>query len=253
VTILFDLAKAVGMLAMPAGLLWILLLGVVILLARRSQWWPACLLALVWILYALAGNFYVGSALLAKLERTVPPVDLQRVEPFDAVFVLGGGSELDPAGGPMLGTSGDRILEAARLWHAGKARVLVASGAGHDAVGASRDLAQETRVLWRSLGVPEDAIAVVDGPCLNTRQEIAAYRRLKDQRGWKRTALVSSAWHLPRAMVLASKAGLGAVPVGSDWKGRAYPIQVQRLVPQGEGFVRTAYACWEHLGLWLGR
>ena len=35
--------------------------------------------------------------------------------------------------------------------------------------------------------------------------------------------------------------------------GRRYAMQVQRLVPQGEGLERTQYACWEYLGRWLGR
>lgn len=251
--LLFDLAKTLGMLVMPAGILWILLLSAVLLLLRRRQWLPAFGLFVIWGLFGAAGNFYVGSALLAGLERQVPAVDVARVEPFDAVFVLGGGSEIDPADVPMLGMAGDRIALAARLWHAGKARFLVASGASRDALGAPRDLGRETRALWMGLGVPAEAILVIDTPCWNTRDEIAAYRRLEDQRGFKRMALVSSAWHLPRALALAGRKGLAFTPVGADWRGRRYAIQPQRLVPQGEGLERTQFACWEYLGRWLGK
>lgn len=250
---LFDFVKALGVLAMPVGLLWAILLGVACLLLRRRQWLAGALVLAVWGLYGAAGNFYVGSALMASLERAIPPVETGRVQPFDAVFVLGGGTELDPTGRPILENAGDRVLAAARLWHAGKARFLVASGSGEDAVTGPRDLGQETRAIWLSLGIPDGAIVVVDGPCLNTRQEIAAYGKLQDRRQWKRMALVSSAAHLPRALRLASRAGLSFTPVGADWRGRRHAFQVQRLVPQGEGFLLTSRACWEYLGQWLGK
>jgi len=248
---LLDLEKTLGALFMPAGLLWMLLMAAALLLLRRRQWAPAAVVLSAWALFGVAGNFYVGSALLASLERAVPPSTA--AEPFDAVFVLGGGTDLDPAGDPMLGTSGDRVITAARLWHGGKARRLVASGVSKDAQGGLRDGGQETRAIWRSLGIPDDAIVVVDEPCWITRDEIGAYLRLSRRLGWKRMALVSSAWHLPRAMGLAAKAGLAVTPVGSDWRGRSYAIQPQRLVPQGEGLQRTHYACWEYLGRWVGR
>lgn len=250
---LLDLEKTLGMLFMPAGFLWMLMLAAAILLARKRQWAPAGLMLLVWALFGVAGNYYVGSSLLAGLERTIPAVDLEKVQPFDAVFVLGGGTEVDPAGDPMLGTSGDRVVTAARLWHLGKARTLVASGVSRDAEGAMRDGGRETRAIWLGLGIPDSAILVVEEPCWITRDEIAAYRKLQERRHWKRMALVSSAWHLPRAMGLAAKAGLEFTPVGSDWRGRRYALQLQRMLPQGEGLQRTTYACWEYLGRWVGR
>ncbi|BDU72017.1 YdcF family protein [Mesoterricola silvestris] len=249
---LFDLGKALGYLAMPAGLLWVLILGIAYLLLRRRQWLAGILVLGVWALYAVVGNYYVGTALLAGLERTIPPLE-DGGEPFDAVLVLGGGSDLDPTGRPILGEAGDRIIAAARLWHAGRARTLVAGGTGRDLVAGSRDLGQETRAIWLSLGVPDGAIEVVREECLNTRDEIAAYRRLRDLRHWRRMALVSSASHLPRALRLAEKAGFAVTPVGADWRGRRHALQVQRLVPTGYGFHLVSTACWEYLGRRLGK
>jgi len=248
-----DLQKTLAMLLMPAGLFWVVILAAGILLLRRRQWGPAFLLILVWIGYGMAGNYYVGGALLARLERRIPAVDLRTVEPFDAVCVLGGGTDLDPTGEPILSSYGDRVATAARLWHLGKARYLVASGASQDGSGETRDGGEETRTLWRSLGVPDEAIIVIAEPCFITRDEILAYRRLQDARHWRRLALVSSAWHLPRAMALAEKSGLSFTPIGADWRGRKRKVQIQRLVPQAAGFETTNYACWEFLGRMVGR
>lgn len=250
---LLALQKTLALLVLPAGLLWVLLVVASGLCFRNRRRTPALLLLGFAFLYAAAGNLYVGTALMARLEVAVPPVEMATVEPFDAVFVLGGGSSEDPQGRPQLGFAGDRILMAARLWHAGKARWLVASGTGRDGLRGRRDCGEETRSLWRAMGVPDHAILVVQEPCWITRDEIAAYTRLQARYGWKRMALVSSASHLPRALVLARKAGLGVTPVGANWAAQPHVFDLRLLVPQAEGFMAVQMACWEVLGRWVGR
>jgi uncharacterized SAM-binding protein YcdF (DUF218 family) len=245
--------KTLGLLAMPAGLIWLFLLASAALAFLRKQRLPAALFLATALLYAAAGNVYLGSALVARLEAAVPPVDVATVAPFDAVLVLGGGSQEDPFGRPEAGLAGDRLVLAARLWHAGKARVLVASGMSRDSAAGVRNLGEESRALWRGLGVPDAAILGVTEPCWNTRDEILADRRLQLQHGWKRVGLLSSASHLPRALALARKAGLAVAPVGADWRGRHHPFELRLLVPQAEGFTDVQRACWEFLGRRVGR
>jgi len=249
---LFAIEKVAGLLLTPVGLLWLLILAAALACLRRRRWALAALGLGIAALYGCVGNLILARALIGRLERRVPPAAVARLEPFDAVFVLGGGSEPGPGGEPGLGSSGDRIFIAAKLWHAGKARLLVTSGtaAGY---GTPRDLGQETRALWRSVGIPDEAILPVGEPCWNTREEIRAYARLQARFGWKRTALVSSASHLPRALNLAARAGLAPTPLGADWLGGARPFKAQDLIPQGEGFAITQRAAWEYLGRWMGR
>jgi uncharacterized SAM-binding protein YcdF (DUF218 family) len=131
--------------------------------------------------------------------------------------------------------------------------LLVASGLSRDGLQGIRNAGEETRTLWRDLGIPDRAILVVEDPCWITRDEISAYRRLQDRFGWKHLGLVSSASHLPRAMVLARKAGLAVTPLGANGRGRAQAFQLQSLVPQAGGFLDVNRACWEYLGRWVGR
>jgi uncharacterized SAM-binding protein YcdF (DUF218 family) len=250
---LLSLQKTLALLVMPAGFLWLLLLLACLLCLRRKQKPLGTFLLALALVYACAGNVHLGTALMARLEAPIPPVDPATAGPFEAIFVLGGGSEEDPFGRPELGHSGDRIHLAARLWHLGRARLLVASGLGRDSLRGIRNGGEETRRLWRELGIPDRAILVVSDPCWITRDEIAAYRRLQAEHGWQRLALVSSAAHLPRAMALARRAGLVVTPLGADWRGRPRAFQLQDLVPQADGFQDVQRACWEHLGRWVGR
>lgn len=249
---MLDLTKFIGMLCMPMGLLW-LGVGLAALWAfRRGLRFLGGFLGLLFCGLALAGNPQVGAWLMGRLESTIPALP-QDAAPFDALLILGGGSEIDDQGRPMLGFSGDRIVEAARLWHAGRTRRLVASGASHDSPTSHRNLATETRQIWLELGIPASAITCLEEPCFITRDEIRAYRRLKIREGWQRVGLLSSAWHLPRAMALARREGLEVIPIPSDRRGRIPRFQLWHLVPQQEGLMKTQLACWEMLGRRVGR
>lgn len=249
---MLSLSKLIGFLIMPAGLVWLgLLLAPIWAFQQRRKGFALALFALC-LAYTLAGNPALGRALMARLEHRIPPLPPE-APPFEAVFVLGGGSEEGPEGLPQLSEAGDRIAAAAALWHAGRTRFLVASGASDDSLRGPRDAGKETEALWRRLGIPGEAILRLERPCRITREEVAAYAELKRQRGWTRVGLLSSAWHLPRALRLARRAGLEVTPIPADFRGRPERFQLWHLVPQADGFQQVQLACWEWLGAAAGR
>lgn len=244
--------KLLTRLAMPPGFLWALLLlgGWFALLSRRRRLGVGVLCG--WALYTIAGSGWVGGALLAGLERGyTPPEPNTR---FAAIAVLGGGTDEAPWGEAQLSLSGDRVRVAAALWRAGHAPVLVASGTSIGGLDQPhrRDLGAETRSLWSQMGVDPSAVVTVPGP-YNTRTEIEALAAEARARGWPRIGLVTSAWHLRRAMRLAERFGLPAVPIPADVRGRVAPLTAVGLVPTGSGFYRVQIALKEHLGALVGR
>jgi uncharacterized SAM-binding protein YcdF (DUF218 family) len=247
-------AKIVALVMLPAGLVWLLLALCAVQAWRRGSRAAAGVLGALFLLDTLAGNAYLGSALLTVLERGLPHLDAEHVEAFDAVCILGGGTLEDADGNGELGDGGDRLAVAAALVHAGKAPLVVASGSRIGAIDSGdRNLADETATLLGGLGVPpEKIIRLASGP-ENTAQELAAYKDLIAARGWRRVGLVSSAWHLPRALRLCARIGLVMVPIPADHRNSMPPPSCYWLVPQQEGFFKVHHACWELLGCWLGR
>jgi uncharacterized SAM-binding protein YcdF (DUF218 family) len=245
--------KAVGLLLMPAGLAWMLLIAMTIGAWRSAARPLAVLASAALLLFTLAGNAWIGDALIGSLEQRIPPLEVERMQPFDAICVLGGGTEVSDADGPALSSGGDRIALAARLWHAGKTKVLVVSGGSISAMERERDLAQESAIILRNLGVDPRAIIQAPAGAVNTTQEIAAYGMLIREHEWKRVGLVSSAWHLPRALRLCRAAHLEVVPLGADRRGRFRGWSPYWLIPQDHGFDRMQRACWEYLGMLAGR
>ena len=111
---MLALTKLLGMLCMPLGLLWLGLALAAAWALRRRLRGPGAFLVLLFLGLTLAGNLQVGAWLMGRLESEVPPLS-EHSAPFDALFVLGGGSQIDDQGRPLLSTGGDRIVEAARL------------------------------------------------------------------------------------------------------------------------------------------
>ena len=244
------LQRTIGLLVMPAGLLWCALIVVAWQSWRipRLRWVALGALCL----YTLAANTYVASALHSWLSADYRHTDPLSAGPFDAVFVLGGGSDLTPDGRPQLGRAGDRIAVGAALYHRGATRILVCSGQGHPGMTRKRDLTEETTILWTHMGVPQEAIVRIPEP-RNTGQEIVAYKKLIQERGWRRVGLISSARHLPRVMQQCRKHGLDVQPLPAQVQGAMIPLSLPHLVPRAGAFLSTNTAAWEIVGVLAGR
>ncbi len=234
--------KLASQFLMPLGLLWALVLSATASAAWAGKRWLAAGGALTLLLFTLAGSNWLGSRLLASIESGIPQVDPITAGPFDAVLVMGGGSYRRGDGQPEFGPAGDRLAVAAALVHAGRTPLLVASG----------DLAEDERWLWVRLQIPESAVLCLTHPN-NTSEEVEAYRALIAEHGWKQIGLVTSAWHLPRALRLCARAGFAPTPIGADWLGVAPPMMPHEVLPSAEGVMKVQIVWHEWLGTVLGR
>jgi uncharacterized SAM-binding protein YcdF (DUF218 family) len=134
---------------------------------------------------------------------------------YDAIVVLGGGigaAHPPELPYPHLNDGADRVWQAARLWKRGVAPRIIVSGGSFLAQngGPPTTEADAMRVFLIDLGVPGDVITD-EGKALNTIENIRNVRAIV---GKGRVALVTSAYHMPRALQLAALAGLdvGAFP-----------------------------------------
>jgi len=135
----------------------------------------------------------VNLSLTIVVPQSVPPRYGRAVTArCDAIAVLG--ARVLPSGLPSPALQ--RRLERARLaFEQGVAPVVVAAGGkrwwGHsEAVSMKRWLEQ--------LGVPSDCIEL-EQLSENTAENAFYLTRLANNRGWKRLAIITCDWHLPRA------------------------------------------------------
>jgi uncharacterized SAM-binding protein YcdF (DUF218 family) len=244
--------KLLTALVVPVGALWVTTFAVVWWLLLGGQRRPAAIALLLWCAFSTAGNVWIGQAMLSWLEEGYAP--LAPGARFDAVLVLGGGSDITPWDAPQLGTAGDRLRVGAELFTSGSTPVLVTSGSSIPELNQQeeRDLAHETAELWQQMGVPRTAIVQLPGP-RNTSEEIAALTALVHNRGWRRVGLVTSASHLRRAMRLADRNGLHVTPIPADARGMLQSASVVGLIPSGPGFYSVQVASKEIVAGLVGR
>jgi uncharacterized SAM-binding protein YcdF (DUF218 family) len=170
---------------------------------------------------------------------------------YDSIVVLGGsiGAAIPPVRlDPHLFDSSDRLWHAARLFHRGVAPRIIVSGGSYQVEAGKAPATQTEAVAMRqfllALGVPEDRI-VMEGKSLNTIENMRETRALV---GTARVALVTSAFHMPRALRMAGKAGLEVAAFPTDW--RVVPTSGpwwEALLPSVEALAGSGVAIKEYL------
>jgi uncharacterized SAM-binding protein YcdF (DUF218 family) len=213
----------------------------------RKKWWPG-LVALA-ILY-LASIPLVGDRLLGLLERRYPEIPVAQAGPADAIVVLGGilGGQTSPD--TMIGWSEsvERFEAGVALVQAGRAEELIFMGAKRQWLGRETTEGDELRRLAIARGVPAEKILVtrhID----NTATEAAAVAERVKAGGRKRVIVVTTGWHMPRAMLLFRKAGVDALPFPVDLRTeRARSIGLGDFVPNASSWLMTETAIRECYG-----
>jgi len=246
------LEKLLTSLAMPVGILWLLLLITIYFCLINRNAWPATMCFICWLLLTIAGNGIFASWYARTIERPYLKQDLSDVEPYDVLVVLGGGTTTRISGAPQVSETGDRVVQAARVWHAGQAKQILCTGIQAFRT-TEEDLHpyEEATLLLEELGVDASAILQLSG--INTTEEMANLKKWADLNPEKRIGLLTSAWHLPRAMRLAEAQGIKAEPVAAGFFSQPYAPSPGVVVPVEYNLMVTATVTKEYLARLVGR
>ncbi|QEG38676.1 YdcF family protein [Roseimaritima ulvae] len=241
-------------LAMPMGLLWLTLCWLCLQLAAdRSAAFKWA--ALAWLVCTLAGNGLVADVMLGTLEQRYAEIDPLSGPPLDRVVLLGGATNEAPNGQVQINQNGDRVVLAARMVHLGLASKVLCTGARIKGLSdQGTDEGQAARRILMELGVPTDAIEVIGGR--NTSEEMQSIKQLV---GTQPVGIITSAWHLDRAMRLAEQEGLQAVPLpsnfnsGSSQTPRPWASVLRDCIPNVSALASNSRITREYLARLVGR
>jgi uncharacterized SAM-binding protein YcdF (DUF218 family) len=258
----FWLKKAVTFVLTPLSVSVLLVLAGLWLLGqpqRERRRLGRGLVAAGLLLLLVFSNNQVSIWLARPLERQYAPVGEitadTAVPPALArcryIVVLGGGQgdAASLSAASQLSTSAlGRITEGVRLLRLVPDARLIVSGPGE------RDRPSHATTLARaaiSLGAPADRIVKIE-QAHDTEEESHAVRALI---GDAPVALVTSAWHLPRAAALFRQAGVDILPCPADFLAKSGDEwHADTLLCDSDSLARSTYALHEYLGrawLWL--
>lgn len=244
-------SKTVELLFMPLGLVFVAGLVSLVLLIRGWRRAAATVLAVQLVVLYLAATPLVSGALVASLERVYPPLAPAAAPQAEAIVVLGGivGAAQPPRLDVELAGSVDRLRHAAKLYRAGKGRVLVLSGGVLPWLGSEVPEAKLMGDILAEWGVPRDVMLTETGS-RTTHENARNTAQMLRERGMEDVLLVTSALHMPRAAALFRSRGLRVTPAPTD-------IQVVEgndttpmdLLPGAEALLGTTQALHEYLGM----
>jgi uncharacterized SAM-binding protein YcdF (DUF218 family) len=254
----FWLKKAISFWLMPVPLcLALLACGLALARAGRRPRLGRALVVTGTLLLILFSNRWVSNGLLGSLEARYPAIpELAPGAPVPGplakcriIVVLGGGnSDVPrlPATSQLSSSALGRIVEAVRLLRVLPGARLVVSGPGEPGRPTHASVLAQAAC---SLGVDRARITLIE-TALDTEDEAAAVSRLA---GGSPVALVTSAWHMPRAAFLFRRDGTAFVACPADFESRPGPaIRLTDLGWDSESLERSTLAVHECLGLlWL--
>ena len=121
----------------------------------------------------------------AQLEAEYPPVAVEALPRADVAIVLGGavGQPLPPRLAPDAGEAIDRVFHAARIFHAGKVEILLASGGNLPWRAGEGPEAELIADLLVELDVPRQAIAL-ETESRNTTENAVNSAAIIKEEGW---------------------------------------------------------------------
>lgn len=189
----------------------------------------------------------VAERLTHRVERKHLPILQKNVaQNFDYILLLGSGGIADPSlpvNSQLSSIANSRFLEALRLFQANPKAILVVSGANLGDVKTHAQMMQELAII---MGIPKQQIIRLD-KSLDTDDEAKQMSKLI--RG-KKSALVTSATHMDRALKLFYKYGTAPMAAPSHFlaKNRSGDIPSYYYIPNAYQLYKTKVAWHEYLG-----
>ncbi|WP_058913110.1 envelope biogenesis factor ElyC [Entomohabitans teleogrylli] len=242
---LFALKKYLGALMLPLPFL-LLLIGAAIALLWFTRWQKTgkALLTGAWLALLLLSLQPVADRLLRPIEDSYPT--WQGGEKIDYIVVLGGGYTWNPHWAPssnLLNNSLPRVAEGIRLWHANPGAKMIFTGARARTNPVSS--AEVAARVAESLGVPRADIIALDTP-KDTEEEAAAVAQTIGDAPF---LLVTSASHLPRAMIFFQHQGLRPIAAPANQLAIDSPLNPwERITPSPLWLMHSERVGYETLG-----
>jgi uncharacterized SAM-binding protein YcdF (DUF218 family) len=256
----FYLAKALWFLLQPSTLIALLIVYGSILIWTGWARWGRRFVTVGVILLLVAGLSPLGNALILPLEDRFPRANLDE-PPAPTGFIVLGGAEDRLVGqarkAPTLNEAGERMVETVMLarkfpeakiaFSGGDAGIFYTSDS--EAVGAAR--------MLTDMGVAPDRL-ILEAGARDTYENAVYLKAELDKLGLlgpgKRWVLITSAYHMPRAMASFRRAGFEVEPWPVDYRTRGHADLTRPFDKVSEGLRRVDVATREWVGLlayWL--
>jgi len=242
-----TMSKLLPQIIYPANVvLWLLVLAFFLLLCRRQL--GAGISLFLALLVVFIGSSPLSGILYNNHQGKFPPMPINDSPLADAIVVLAGEVEipLPPKVESQIG--GNRLLHTFRLYKAGKAPLIIISGGNafpQLTLLSEASYISEILVEW---GIPNEAI-IVEGESRNTWENAKETQKIVQRLHLNRVLLVTSALHMPRALLTFRSAGVDVFPSASSISSPLVRPQILDWLPSLTGLGKIQAVMHENLGI----
>ena len=246
----FPLSKVIFFLITPSNLLIVLGVAGVLLLAVTRLRRTGATLALTGTLgLLLAGMAPLSELALLPLEQRFPPYDTDTPAPT-GIIMLGGAIEAgvsEARDQVIVNDAGERPIYFADLAKRfPQARLVFSGGSGFIGGGVS-----EADIVSRhadAIGVPRSRM-ILENRSRNTRENAVFTADLVHPKPGERWLLITSAWHMPRAVGCFRQAGFTVEAYPVDYRTRGWRDVTHVHGFASDGLLQLDLAAKEWIGL----
>lgn len=247
---MFWVSKLGWFMVEPSNLLAFGLLAGLIVVALGRRWIGLGLAGAAWLALVLCGLGPVGEWLIEPLEGRFPAPDLTG-QSVVGVIVLGGAAEADVTMARAqlsMNESGERLVALADLGRRFPQAQLVFTGGSGGPFGDTVSEADAVEAALATLGLPAGRV-IFERVSRNTAENASFTKALVQPQAGETWLLVTSAWHMPRAMGVFRRTGFAVTAYPVDFRTRGDGTLTWTSGTLSRGLRRTDVAVREWLGL----
>jgi uncharacterized SAM-binding protein YcdF (DUF218 family) len=251
----FYLAKVLWFVLQPSTLIALLIAYGAILIWTGWARWGRRFVSVGAALLLIAGLSPLGNTLILPLENRFPRANLDQPPPPTGFIVLGGA--LDRLVGqarkaPTLNEAGERMVETVTLARKFPEAKIAFTGGDAGILYPSDSEATGAATMLTDMGVAPDRL-ILEAAARDTYENAVYLKTELDKLGLlgpgKRWVLITSAYHMPRAIASFRQAGFDVEAWPVDYRTRGRADLTRPFDKVSEGLRRVDVAAREWVGL----
>jgi uncharacterized SAM-binding protein YcdF (DUF218 family) len=249
--VLFYLSKIFWYFAQPSALLLILLVGAAALLRTRYRKTAERLVILSAAMFVLGGLLPLGVWLILPLEERFSRPDLSGQD-VQGIVVLGGVESARVSAGRnvhAVNEAAERLTETAALARRFPDAKIVFTGASIGLFTATSTGADAAKLILRDFGIEDSNRLLIEKKARSTWENALYTKELVQPKPDERWLLVTSAWHMPRAIGAFRKAGFDVEAWPVDYRTAGWSDALVPFDAPSEGLRRLDLVTREWIGL----
>jgi uncharacterized SAM-binding protein YcdF (DUF218 family) len=243
----FILSKVLFFLLSPFW--WIIILFAWMLISKSEKRQKALRIVILVVFIIFTNPFIYRTLVLAWQPD---PVELPAGKKYTAGILLGGMAGYDKYDRGHFGSSADRFIQAANLYHSGIIGKIIVSGGTGSLMQNEPAESFFLRGAFIANGIPDSAI-IIESRSRNTYENAVYSKQITDSLQLSPPfVLVTSALHMPRSAKVFKKQGFDIMPFPCDYRVTHQGFSMENYILPNSGLINE----WnlfikEIVGLWI--